>query len=357
MKISSARFKDGVAKVVKGAGFNKLIPLTSMVGLKLKDGNLTILATDMTNSVAVVLDKVSGDDFDITIDADKFSKLVSKITSEEITLEITDNVLVIKAGGTYKLPLIADEDGLVVFPNIELVDMPNEVMLTSILQAYNINKPALAKTMERPELTGYYCGERVISTDGCVITFSNFNLLNSPSPMLISSRMVDLLTLCKDEKIKWGYNSKREELVFGTSDYFVVGPMLPGIEDYPADAICAYLDEAFPSSCKLPKELMLNVLDRLSLFIDAYDKNGAYFTFTRTGLNIHSKKDASTEVVNYVESNDFEPFNCLVDIPMLKEQIASNPNDTIKLYYGNENALKLEAGNTIQVISLLEDEE
>ena len=111
------------------------------------------------------------------------------------------------------------------------------------------------------------------------------------------------------------------------------------------------------SSCKVPKDLLLSVLDRLALFIEPYDKNGAYFTFGRKGINIHSKKDASTETINYVESKDFAPFVCCVDIPMLKEQLQANPDDTVKICYGNENALKIESGKVTQVIALLEDEE
>ena len=99
------------------------------------------------------------------------------------------------------------------------------------------------------------------------------------------------------------------------------------------------------------------MLDRLALFIEPYDKNGAYFTFGRKGINIHSKKDASTETINYVESKDFAPFVCCVDIPMLKEQLQANPDDTVKICYGNENALKIESGKVTQVIALLEDED
>ena len=142
-----------------------------------------------------------------------------------------------------------------------------------------------------------------------------------------------------------------------TEDVVIDGSLMEGIEDFPANEVNAYLDEAFTSSCKVPKDLLLSVLDRLALFIEPYDKNGAYFTFGRKGINIHSKKDASTETINYVESRDFEPFVCCVDIPMLKEQLQANPDDTVKICYGNENALKIESGKVTQVIALLEDEE
>lgn len=358
MKISSNRFKEAVNKAIKGASFNKLIPLTSMIGIKSDGEKIKLFTTDMTNSLCIIIDKVAGEEMDITVDADKFSKLIAKVTSEDIDLTVTDSVLVVKANGTYKIPLISDEEGLVSFPNIVFeAEVENDIKLSSIMSAYNINRSALAKTLEQPSLTGYYCGDKVITTDANVITFNDFNMLGNDEPALISAQLMQLLTLNKDENIKWGFNKKTSEFCFLSSDIMIVGPMLEGIEDFPAEQVMAYLDEAFPSNCKVPKELLLSVLDRLALFIEPYDKNGAYFTFGRKGITIHSKKDASTETINYVESKDFAPFVCCVDIPMLKEQIQANPEDTIKLYYGNENALKMECGKVTQVIALLEDED
>lgn len=356
MKVVTSRMKEAVNKAIKGAGFNNLIPIISMIGIKLSDGKLRLLTTDMTNTLCIIIDKVSGVDMDITVDADKFGKLIAKTTSEDIELIVIDDVLSVKANGTYKIPLIADEEGLVTFPALsETKGKTTNVKLTSIMQAYNINKSALAKTLENPALTGYYCGDMVISTDANVITFNDFKMFEQDEPLLISPQLMQLLTLNKQEDIKLIVD--RTLLTFVADDMVVQGAVMEGIEDFPADDVKAYLDEAFTSSCKVPKDLLLATLDRLALFIEPYDKNGAYFTFGRKGINIHSKKDASTEVINYVESKNFEPFMCCVDIPMLKEQLQANPDDTVKICYGNENALKIESGKVTQVIALLEDED
>lgn len=356
MKVVSSRMKEAVNKAIKGAGFNNLIPITSMIGIKLEGGKLRLFTTDMTNTLCIIIDKVSGEDMDITVDADKFGKLIAKTTSEDIDLSVKDDILYVKANGTYKIPLISDEEGLVTFPALtETKGKTTNVKLTSIMQAYNINKSALAKTLENPALTGYYCGDMVISTDANVITFNDFKMFEQDEPLLISPQLMQLLTLNKQEDIKLIVD--KTLLTFVADDMIVQGAVMEGIEDFPADDVKAYLDEAFTSSCKVPKDLLLATLDRLALFIEPYDKNGAYFTFGRKGINIHSKKDASTEVINYVESKEFKQFICCVDIPMLKEQLQANPDDTVKICYGNENALKIESGKVTQVIALLEDED
>ena len=356
MKVVTSRMKEAVNKAIKGAGFNNLIPITSMIGIKLSDGKLRLLTTDMTNTLCIIIDKVAGDDMDITVDADKFGKLIAKTTSEDIELSVKDDILFVKANGTYKIPLISDEEGLISFPDVNIGSEPNaKTKLSSVMQAYNINKSALAKTLENPALTGYYCGDMVISTDANVITFNGFKMFDCEEPILISAQQMQLLTLNTKEDIEVLISGN--SIQFVTEDVVIDGALMEGIEDFPANEVNAYLDEAFTSSCKVPKDLLLSVLDRLALFIEPYDKNGAYFTFGRKGINIHSKKDASTETINYVESKDFEPFVCCVDIPMLKEQLQANPDDTVKICYGNENALKIESGKVTQVIALLEDEE
>lgn len=360
MKVVSSRMKEAVNKAIKGAGFNNLIPITSMIGIKLSDGKLRLLTTDMTNTLCIIVDKVAGEEMDITVDADKFGKLIAKITSEDIDLSVKDDVLHVKANGTYKLPLIADEDGLVVFPDLRsdlsTVDKWGDIKLSSIMQAYNINRSALAKTLENPALTGYYCGDKVVTTDANVITFNMFKMFSGDFPdMLISAQQMVLLSLFSEEDIK--VTTDQETIIFATDGMIIEGSLMEGIEEFPINDINGYLDVAFTSSCKVPKDLLLSVLDRLALFIEPYDKNGAYFTFGRKGINIHSKKDASTETINYVESKDFQPFVCCVDIPMLKEQLQANPDDTVKICYGNENALKLESRKVTQVIALLEDED
>lgn len=361
MKVASNRMKEAVNKAIKGAGFNNLIPITGMIGIKLSAGKLRLLTTDMTNTLCIIIDKVTGEDMDITVDADKFGKLIAKITSEEIDLSVKDDILYVKANGTYKIPLVSDEEGLVSFPDIksDVTDTSvwGDIKLSSIMQAYNINKSALAKTLENPSLTGYFCNEEmVVTTDANVITFNKFRMLDGDfAPLLISAQQMVLLSLFKDENIK--VSCDPESIVFATDSQIVEGGLMEGVDDFPIEEIKSYLDVAFTSSCKVPKDLLLSVLDRLALFIEPYDKNGAYFTFGRKGITIHSKKDASTETINYVESKDFEPFVCCVDIPMMKEQLQANPDDTVKIFYGNDNALKMESGKVVQVIALLEDED
>ena len=104
MKVSSTRFKEAVNKAIKGAGFNNLIPLTSMIGIKLSNGKLNFLTTDASNNLCVIVDKVAGDDMNITVDAEKFGKLISKYATEVIVVKKKNRQAIIDGLKAQKFP-------------------------------------------------------------------------------------------------------------------------------------------------------------------------------------------------------------------------------------------------------------
>ena len=53
MKISTVKLQSMMNKVIKGVGNNKLIPITSLIGITAEDGTLTIVSTDDTNYLYV----------------------------------------------------------------------------------------------------------------------------------------------------------------------------------------------------------------------------------------------------------------------------------------------------------------
>lgn len=359
MKIATTILKDAVAKSIKGASNNGSLPLTTKMGIKLSNGKLKLLTTDMTNTLCVIIDKVSGDDADITVDADLFAKLISKLTCESVEMTVDKGALVVVGNGTHKIEIEADENGDVIFPDVKIPedDSAEIVKLTSINNVYNINKASLLKSDDdRIELTGYMCTDRVISTNGSILTSNNIPLFGKDEEFLISPQMMLLLTLNDVEDIKM-YHNDGGELLFVTDNVVVAGTELMGKEDYPVEDILEYFDIEPKSTCKVPKDLLLSVLDRLMLFVKDYDRNCANFTFNRTGIKISSQSGSSDETIRYVESENFEDFSCVVNIPALKQLVSATPSDNISIGYGDESVLIIKEGNVTQILSLGEDDD
>lgn len=353
--IKTLPFQSMVARAAKGASENKLLPITSMMEIELSENILTLTTTDTSNTLTIIQDKVEGEDFYAVVPVDIFSKLIAKTTAEKVTLTVKENSLEVQGNGVYNIALPMDEDGTIKFPRytFEKVGTPARIHLSTIKQILAVNKPAIAKNLDTPCLCGYYLGNQVITTDENVICFNDMNVMGMD--VLVSPEMMELLSLNTEENIDVYYNNGY--FVFQTPDMVLYGAEHDGKSIYPVSEISAYLDEKFKSNCTVSKILLESVIDRLSLFIEPYDKNGAYLIFTKDGLNLTSKKSSSVELVSYMESNDFQPFACCVDIPMFQAQIAAIPSESVKIWYGHDAALKMTSGNITQIIALLEDED
>lgn len=353
-----------VGRAVKGASCNKMIPITELMAIQLKDNVLTLVTSDATNYLYIRQDKVQGDDFYVVVRVETFSKLISKMTSEDISIELQEDKLQVVGNGKYFIELPLDEEGqLIKYPDPahrttdpKIVAAPMdtvEIHLSTIRTVLTTNKAALATTMEVPCYTGYYAGNEIVSTDTYKICATKIKLFDTP--VLISPEMMNLLDIMTEEKIKVFFESTNE-LIFDTPDCVIYGTVLEGIEDYAITAINELINEEFHSMCKIPKSAFLGVLDRLSLFVSVYDKNEIYLTFTRDGLMVSSKQSNGTELIKYSDSKNFKDYTCAIDISMLITQVKAQAGDMVELWYGEENAVKMIDGNIIQIVALSEDD-
>ena len=348
-----------VSRAIKGCSNDKMIPITGFMSIDLSEHRLTFTTTDAINYLYVSEDKIDGEDFNVVVPAETFSKLISKMTSENISLELTGEELKVIGNGNYTIELPLDEEGeLVKFPNpldafdIKSAQAKYEVNLTTIQQLLTVNKPALDTNNDGSCYTGYYVGENVVSTDSYKICGTGIKLFDEP--ILIRPEMMDLLDVMTSEKI--GVYIDGNTVVFASEGCVVYGKTLEGIEDYSIDAISGLLDLDFPSECSVSKDVILQALDRLSLFIGPYDKNGIYMTFTKEGILLSSKKSSGAETVPYKTSDNFKEFTACINIDMLQTQIKAHVLDEIKICYGLDNAIKIIDGNVTQIIAFIEDD-
>lgn len=357
LTVKTELLQDLVAKSSKGAGNNKMIPITSLMCIKLESNTLTLITTDATNYLYVSADKIAGEDFYVVVQTDIFSKLIGKLTCEEVTLTLDDAKLTVNGNGKYSIELPLDEDGrLIKYPNpvadVVFDESPVVVNKTTIDLILNTAKASLSPDIQVPCYTGYYCGDKIVTTDTFKICGIDINLFNKP--VLVDPRVMDLLDVVADEKISVWVND--DVMVFRTPSCMIYGRTLEGIEDYQIDAISGLFDVEFSSSCKVPKSTLLQLLDRLALFVGAYDKNGVYLTFAKDGLIVSSKQSSGMELIHYIDSTDFTPFTCCLDITMFAQQVKAQGTDAVEIFYGADNAIKMIDGNVTQIIALSEDD-
>lgn len=353
LTVNTQALKKSVSKVIKGAGSNN-IPITRMMLIKTFDNCFYLHTTDGTTTLVIKGGKCTcSEDFYVVVPIEIFSKLISKTTSEEVTLTVEENNLLVTGNGNYKIALPLNGDTLVRFPIPTIVS--GEVALTKnsyIKSIINTNKASLSKTFENPCLMGYYIDKDIIiTTDSICACYNSMNLLEDN--ILVSAKVLDLLTLSDYEEIY--YSREQNNLKFTTEDLILYTQELEGKDKYPAKSLMDLYDKmTFKSYCKVPKILLQSVLDRLVLFVEPYDKNAITLTFTPDGLQISNKENSAVELINYIASEGFEPFTACIDTTILKAQIDAYQGEEVEIWYGLPNALKLQSGNITQIMSFLE---
>ena len=357
LKIKTPILKEVVNKVIKASTNNKMVPLTSLLSIKVKNGMIYAVASDAVNYFEVSAECNATEDFEVVLKGDLFSKIVAKTTSDIITLELNDNFLTFTGNGTYKIELPLDEEGqpikYPVYANMgEIVDH-GTIKLSTIKSIVVANKPALAITAEAPYLMNYYCGDSVVSADSFNICINKSAVMSTP--VLLSPMVLDLLSVFTAEDIEYDYDGSR--IAFTSASMKLYAKPQKGIEEYPIDAILEYENQDSESMCAVSKSVLLGVLDRLSLFISDFDINGVYLNFTTEGVKVTSKNNAGSETIPYTESKNFEPCVCLVSVDALKKQVNARSGDILYIQYGLPNALKFVDKDITHIVALLGDEE
>ena len=170
-----------------------------------------------------------------------------------------------------------------------------------------------------------------------------------------SSEFLDLVSVMRDEKIS--VYTLGNDVVFNTPGCAICGKFMDGIDDFAIEPIMNLVTQEFDSHCAVPKNDLLQMLDRLSLFVGNYDKNAVDLTFTNEGLQVSSKASSGIEILPYVNSEYQKNFACAVDIQMLTTEVKAISNDLIDIYYGDDSSIKLVDGNITIVIALMDDDE
>lgn len=357
LTIGTARLQALLSKAIKGAGCNDVIPKTGLISIKLHEGELTLTTTDDTNWLTLIENGVSGDEFYVAVKVDLLTKLVSKMTCENVTLEVTDSSLEVSGNGKYQIALDIEDDGSLVkltnpadnFKTGHKIGTVNNGTVRTILTSV---KPALATDAdESPWNINYYVGNNVTATDSYTVADYKGGFLSEPK--LISPIVMDLLGLFSDSVIDvWADGDK---MMF-ISDSGTLYSIIPdGIEHYSIEDINALVSQKFGFSCTVVKSALLNLLDRIALFVGIYDNGMITLVFGKDGLTVESRY--ATETIPYVKNDDSDEFVCKTDVATLVTQVKAQTGSEITIEYGEENAIKIIDGDITSVIALLTEED
>ena len=360
MKVKTEVLKELVSRVSVGVGDNKLIPITELLCIKAGSGNIQLESTDVNNYVFVFDGIDVHEDFEVTVYADQFIKLIGKITSEDITLVIDNGNLVVRTDkGTYTIELPLDENGEpIVYPDPRTEDKGTTYTVDAkdIKNAIQIAKASLATTLERPALTNYYVGDSIFATDGCVVTEYKVKLFDKA--VLMSAKLMDIISSITDDV--FDVIVADDHITISSTDMEVYSKITDSASEYATDAVKQFISTKFDKWVKVRTADILSALDRISLFVDKYDNQAVRLVFDKNNIVVSNVKSGSEELVEITErkvdknKKKFEPFEVFINVQMLTEQLKSYIGEVVTINYGTDFAISLSSENTTQIVSLME---
>lgn len=351
---STERLKQLVSYAIQGAGFDKLFELTSYMGIRVEDGELYLNTTDGTNYVSVS-DSCVADNMDITVDAELFSKLISKINSDTVDMEIVDNSLVIKGNGKYTLPIIPDENGNnLSFPD-KFPELTEEIgtIKAEDLTTLNTALKASLSNVASSIYANYYFGDVVVTTDRAMATILNKKMFDGE--FIFSKAFIELLSMgLTDVTI-----AKADNKFVATADLSekctisICTTVTDDITTFDTAGINKLASLETPAFCRFKKAQMLELLDRLVLFVSKFDDGAIELHFTDSSIEVSSLKSDGIESVDFTESKDTQDMTIKINIDRLRNQLKAYGSDIVDLYYGSEVCIKLKDRDLTQVIALI----
>lgn len=376
MKISveTKILQDLTSKAIKGSGRNPQIPFTLGLNIEVVGTDLVLTTTDNINTLKVIgkdACSASTSGFFTCVDSDVFSRLVAKTTSKLITLETEATSLKFKGNGDYTLEVMADKynnNEIARIPELEFNDetaVEGELDLKVLGDVLNYNKLNISKVSDQGQVyMGYYVDKESVVTYSGAATINMNKLIKGADfpPMVFPYNLIELMAIIGGKNAKIKCDNNKVKIV--ADDIVIVGALMNNEDEngnslFRADKLKQFADGNYASSCVVSKSEILDVLDRLSIFVvSAFGvEEGIRLSFGADKLvisNIDSDGlSTNTEALNYVSSSNAVDYTRNINWRLLRAQINACKENEIEMFYTADRGLMINTGLIYQVIPYL----
>lgn len=354
--------KDLVARISK-VSTSSGTTLDGLVELEVVDNIFHITVIDSLNTLTLGISNVDCENFHAVTNTKLFSSLISRLTSDRVSISRDGNNLIVEGNGNYKLDCIVENDGSeIIFPktlNFDFSAPSSHINRNQIKSILSQNKACKGKTRDNNQFYYYYADNEKVYTynvdTACAnpISFVNDRIFLCPEFVECLPSVADLnganIYLNGDAIIatsEWGTLSS------------VVDNSFP-IESMNVPTLDTLFAKTFKNVADINKTQLLTAIDRISLFSVEFGGNNLAIRFNKDGITLKSAKNGSEEFIPFASSIETEDdFTREMDGNILKTIISSCSSELIKLCFDTDFAFILVAGDNIkQMIGYYEDDE
>lgn len=206
--LSTKPLKNSLGLAIIDANVSQFVSKSTVVQIEVADNKLHIITeASAITSMVELAGTQDGDPASMLIDAVLFKKLVSTITAQQITLELTDNYIIVYAGKSkFNLPKLGGTDQMSLNKPTKIEDSAAETAKVVDKKVWKFVHDhqlfAKATSPEIPIYTYVYAGDSgdVLVSDYKKSIFTHSSVGNSPfdEPVLITDTIVNLFTAVPD---------------------------------------------------------------------------------------------------------------------------------------------------------------
>ena len=366
--LKTAEFQETANTILSAVDSSELSQITETLQLKVQDNFLYINVTNKEYYAQVKININNNEEFNATVNANLFLKLVSQITTEDISFELKDTYLQVIGNGVYKLPLIFDGEKLLELPEI-IINNPtcsmniDSEILSSILK-YN-SKQLTIGSIKKPIQKFYYIDDKgaiTFTSGGCVNSFA----LEQPIRLLLNNKLVKLFKLFKSGNVAFtlGYDNLTNDIIqtkvmFETGDIKITAILSCDdsmLNSFPVDAIRGRAEALYPYSVNINKDVLMQTINRLLLFSVGYGskeiiKPYSTFKFSNDKVTIFDAKNENSEDIIYASATNLsEDYEAIFDLVEIKAILDTCVEQYLTINFGDPKAMVIKRGNISNII-------
>lgn len=361
LTINTKQFKDSCSKILTALDKSSLYNISDYLGLYANDGVLKLCITNKVYFVEIKYDLDTNIEFNATVNAELFLKLVSNITTEEITLEEDGNILVIKGNGVYKVPLIYDNDELLKVTKLRTPEIPRIETIMKLKDLKNIaqyNSKELQKQFfSDPIQKMYYIDDEGCLTFSTGATVTSFSL-DKPIKLLIQPKIVKLFKLFNtDVKVEYFVNNLstefNESIARFSNETTTIETLLNDeslINKIPVSVIRSRANKEYNYSAVANKNDLVRIAEIIDLLNGDKADSICVIKAENDTLQFSDEDSNGSESIK-LQSSIESKYEFKVDCKDLLLALSSISNEYITMNFGDENAIVLfDTNNNIRFV-------
>lgn len=226
-EIETKKFKKMLDMVKSCYSESKILPLTSVISIKINNSKLTLRVSNIRTTIEVTDNStnINSPNMSALVNYKQFSSLIKNITSDTIVFDVISDSLYIKANGEYKLSMLLGLDNKPFKLSNLNTDFDNTIKLT-------INKPQdlvkLGKDFlsDEPQYSLYhnfYIKDKAIAGNGYKFAIINGPPVVSEFPIILHTGFLKQLSVFSKKTVEIDINSKLGYFyIYDTVDEFGV---------------------------------------------------------------------------------------------------------------------------------------